>query len=61
MAVLNIRDVPEDLQVRVKVQAALERIPIKQLVVKALEEYLKKAERKGGGRNGSFGRVPKVS
>ena len=42
MAVINIRGVPDDLHTRVKVQAAKERIPLRELVMKALEEYLEK-------------------
>ena len=42
MAVINIREVPDDLHTRVKVQAAKERITLRELVIRALEEYLKK-------------------
>jgi plasmid stability protein len=48
MAVINIRGVPDDLHVRVKVQAAKESIPLRELVMKALEEYLDRHERKRG-------------
>ena len=47
MAVINIRNVPDDLHTRVKVQAAKERIPLRELVMKALEEYLDRNEGKG--------------
>ena len=46
MAVMNIRNFPEDLQHRAKVQAVIERITLKELVIKALEEYLKKKKRR---------------
>jgi hypothetical protein len=42
MAVINIREVPDDLHTRVKVQAAKERTTLRELVIRALEEYLKK-------------------
>ena len=42
MAVINIREVPDDLHTRVKVQAAKERITLRELVIRTLEEYLKK-------------------
>ena len=42
MAVINIRGVPDELHTRAKVQAAKERIPLRELVMKALEEYLEK-------------------
>ena len=45
MAVINIRGVPDALHVRVKVQAAKESIPLRELVMKALQEYL---DRHGG-------------
>ena len=37
MAVMNIRNFPEDLQHRAKVQAAVEKISLKELVIKAIE------------------------
>ncbi len=40
MAVLNIRRVSEELQTRAKVQAAKERIPLRELIINALTEYL---------------------
>jgi predicted HicB family RNase H-like nuclease len=42
MAILNLRDIPDDLHRRTKAQAAMEGITIKELVIKALKEYLKK-------------------
>lgn len=44
MAVMFIRDFPEELHHKGKVQAALERISLKALIAKALQEYL---ERRG--------------
>ena len=48
MAVINIRGVPDDLHIRVKVQAARESIPLRELVIKALEQYLDRHEGKEG-------------
>ena len=47
MAIMNLRDFPDDLHRRAKAKAAMEGISLKALVIKALEEYLKK---KGGGQ-----------
>jgi predicted HicB family RNase H-like nuclease len=46
MADMNLRDFPDDLHHRAKVQAAVERITLKKLVIKALEDYLKKKKGK---------------
>ncbi|MBE9580139.1 MAG: 3-hydroxyacyl-CoA dehydrogenase [Proteobacteria bacterium] len=45
---INIADFPEDLHHRAKIQAAIEKTSLKGLIIKALEEYLKKAKKKGG-------------
>ena len=50
MAVIFLRDVPDDLHYRLKVQAAKERTTMKDLLLRLAEEYLEKAERKGGDR-----------
>jgi predicted HicB family RNase H-like nuclease len=42
MADMNLRSMPEDLHRRAKAQAAMEGISLKALVIKALQEYLKK-------------------
>ena len=44
MVSVNIRDFPEDLHHKAKIQAAIEKITLKELITKALTEYL---ERKG--------------
>jgi len=40
-----IRDFPEDLHIKAKVQAAKEQTTLKGIIIKALEQYL---ERQGG-------------
>jgi FtsZ-binding cell division protein ZapB len=40
MLSVNLRDFPEELHYRAKIQAAVERITLKDLFVKALTEYL---------------------
>ena len=45
MADMNLRDIPEELHRKAKAEAALEGISLKALVIKALEEYLKKKKR----------------
>ena len=45
MAIINIKDFPDDLHRKAKSEAALEGIPLKVLFVKAVEEYLKKKKK----------------
>ena len=45
MATVYLRDFPEDLRKEAKIRALREGITLKELIVKALTEYLKK---KGG-------------
>ena len=47
MAVINIREFPNTLHREAKVRAAQEGITLKDLIIKAVEAYLK-AVRKGG-------------
>ena len=47
MSIINIKDFPDDLHRRAKSEAALEGISLKAIIIKALEEYLKK-KKKGG-------------
>ncbi|MHC4184008.1 MAG: 3-hydroxyacyl-CoA dehydrogenase [Planctomycetota bacterium] len=47
MSIINIKDFPDDLHRVAKSEAALEGISLKALIIKALEEYLKKIK-KGG-------------
>jgi hypothetical protein len=37
-----IKDFPEDLHYQIKVQAAVEKTTMKGIIIKAVEEYLKK-------------------
>jgi predicted HicB family RNase H-like nuclease len=46
MATVYLRDFPEDLHRIIKSEAALEGLTLKDLVIKALEEYLKKKKRR---------------
>ena len=46
MATINLREVPDDLHRNAKVQAAMEGISLKALIIKALEQYLKKKKRR---------------
>ena len=48
MATVYIREFPEDLHRRSKAEAALMGITLKELIIRALTEYLKKHKR--GGR-----------
>jgi predicted HicB family RNase H-like nuclease len=46
MAILNIKDFPEDLHRKAKAEAALMGISLKELIIRAITDYLKK--KKGG-------------
>jgi predicted HicB family RNase H-like nuclease len=43
-----LRDIPTDLHKELKIQAVREGITLKELMLKALEEYLKSVMKKGG-------------
>ena len=47
MAVINIRDFPDEVHREAKSKAALEGITLKDFIIKAVEAYLKTAK-KGG-------------
>ena len=47
MAVINLRDFPDQLHREAKAKAALEGISLKDLIIKAVEEYMK-VKKKGG-------------
>ena len=42
MSIINIKGFPNDLHRKAKSEAALEGISLKALIIKALQEYLKK-------------------
>ncbi len=42
MATINLRDIPDDLHRKAKAKAAMEGITLKQLVIIAIVDYLKK-------------------
>ncbi len=44
--VLNIKDFPDQLHRQAKIQAAIEGVTLKDLIIKALTEYLKRAKLK---------------
>jgi predicted HicB family RNase H-like nuclease len=46
MSTINLRDFPEDLHRKAKSEAALMGISLKELIVRALTEYLKKKKRR---------------
>ena len=49
MAIIYIKEFPDDLHTRLKVQAAVEKTTMKDLIIRLLEEYLQKA---GQGKEG---------
>jgi predicted HicB family RNase H-like nuclease len=44
--VLNVKDFPDDLHRRAKAEAALMGISLKELIIKAITEYLKKTKKR---------------
>ena len=46
MSTINIRDFPEDLHRIAKSEAALMGISLKELIIRALTEYLRKKKRR---------------
>jgi predicted HicB family RNase H-like nuclease len=46
MAILNIKNFPDDLHRKAKAEAALMGISLKELIIRAITEYLK--NKKGG-------------
>jgi predicted HicB family RNase H-like nuclease len=46
MSTINLRDFPEDLHRKAKSEAALMGISLKELILRALTEYLKKKKRR---------------
>ena len=44
MAILNIKDFPSDLHRKAKAEAALMGISLKELIIRAITEYLKKSK-----------------
>ena len=49
LMVLSVRNFPKDVHRKAKIQAAIEGIPLKDLIVKAIGEYLE--------RRGDYGNV----
>ena len=45
MKTINIKDFPEDLHRKAKAEAALMGISLKELIIRAITEYLKKSKR----------------
>jgi hypothetical protein len=50
MVVINMRDFPEDLHREAKVRAALDGVTMKEVIIRALTEYLRKKPDKQKGR-----------
>ena len=46
MALLNIKDFPDNLHRNAKAEAALMGISLKEIIIRAITEYLKKNKRK---------------
>ena len=48
MTVLNIKDFPDDLHRKAKAEAALMGTSMKELIIRAIQEYLERRKKKGG-------------
>ena len=48
MATVYVREFPEDLHKKAKMQALQEDISLKELIIKATAEYLARVKKKGG-------------
>jgi hypothetical protein len=48
MTTLFVRDFPEDIHKKAKMRALEEDMTLGQLIIKAVEEYLKASKKKGG-------------
>lgn len=48
MSTIYVRDVPEGLHLKAKIQALKEKTTLRELTIKALSEYLERHEKKGG-------------
>jgi plasmid stability protein len=48
MATVYLRDFPDELHHRMKVQAALEKTTMKGLIIRLLEDHLAKADQRRG-------------
>ena len=46
MSIINIKDFPDDLHRKAKAEAALMGISLKELIVRAITEYLKKKKKR---------------
>jgi plasmid stability protein len=42
MVVLNLRDFPEDIHREAKIRAAVDGVSMKEIIIRALTEYLKR-------------------
>jgi hypothetical protein len=46
--VLNIKDFPDDLHREAKIQAAVMGIPLRELVIESIKNFLKNQKERGG-------------
>jgi hypothetical protein len=53
MAVINLRDFPDDLHQAAKIKAVMDKTTLREIIIRAIAEYVKKPgepSRKKGGR-----------
>ena len=56
MPSVNVRDFPEELHHKAKIRAATEKIPFRELVIKAVAEYVKNPVERSKQRSPKGGR-----
>ncbi len=59
--VVNLKNFSDELHYEAKVQAAIEKISLKDLIEKAVSDILQEQRRKGGNDHGNLGGVSSVS
>ena len=55
--VVNLKNFSDELHYEAKVQAAIEKMSLKDLIEKAVSEYLARAKKKGGKQDGYYDRT----
>ena len=55
MATINLRDFPDDLHQAAKIRAAMEKTTLREIIIRALEAYVKTPSKTPKRRGGSYG------
>ncbi|MBI5578782.1 MAG: 3-hydroxyacyl-CoA dehydrogenase [Deltaproteobacteria bacterium] len=52
MAVINLRDFPDDLHQAAKIRAAMDKTTLREIIIRAIAEYVKKPGGKTNSKKG---------